>query len=399
MELNRGGVGVPLHKLASVVDEAQKFFRMLGEDVHIDTGSGVWLGCDFDSKSLNFTAEYVGPVEPARVREFYAAFDGVTQLRRATIAQFARIANSIDEDELIGFGLYQNDQESEPGEWRSLSKLEALRITEEIRLLLDRAGGADVESRIPAALDSSAGATSVFRDRREHAGLAERMARLENEVNRHNEEIRSLRGNTANTEKNLQNLLVAVDTFCDRASRQMEKLPAPASPSRASRAISWRIAATILVLAGLGGLVLFFGFPEPKTSGSNVQAADPAPQKAPAAAAKIPAPPTASQTPLTTTLKIDIKANEAAWVSIYENDKLTFARVMEPSQTKTIESSGKIRLQLGNAGGVELAVNGKPSGSLGRKGQVRVVEVTADGLQSVAAQKPIGSPMNADERQ
>ena len=30
MELNRGGVGVPLHKLASVVDEAQKFFRMLG---------------------------------------------------------------------------------------------------------------------------------------------------------------------------------------------------------------------------------------------------------------------------------------------------------------------------------------------------------------------------------
>ena len=84
MELNRGGVGVPLHKLASVVDEAQKFFRMLGEDVHIDNGSGVWLGCDFDNKSLNFTAEYVGPVEPAQIREFYAAFDGVTQLRRAT---------------------------------------------------------------------------------------------------------------------------------------------------------------------------------------------------------------------------------------------------------------------------------------------------------------------------
>ena len=200
MELNRGGVGVPLHKLASVVDEAQKFFRMLGEDVHIDNGSGVWLGCDFDNKSLNFTAEYVGPVEPAQIREFYAAFDGVTQLRRATIAQFARIADSIDEDELIGFGLYQSDQESEPSEWRSLSKLESLRITEEIRLLLNRTGGADMESRIPAALESSAVATSVFRDRREQASLAERMARLENEVNRHNEEIQSLRGNTANTE-------------------------------------------------------------------------------------------------------------------------------------------------------------------------------------------------------
>src|SRR5262249_11161966 len=128
MELNRGGVGVPLHKLASVVEEAQKFFRMLGDDVHIDNDRGEWLGLDFDNKSLNFTAEYVGPVEPAQVREFYAAFDGVTLMRRATIAQFARIADAIEEDELIGFGLYQNDQEIEPSEWRSLSKREALRI-------------------------------------------------------------------------------------------------------------------------------------------------------------------------------------------------------------------------------------------------------------------------------
>ena len=392
MELNRGGVGVPLHKLASVVDEAQKFFRMLGEDVHIDNGSGVWLGCDFDNKSLNFTAEYVGPVEPAQVREFYAAFDGVTLLRRATIAQFARIANSIDEDELIGFGLYQNDQESEPSEWRSLSKLEALRITEEIQVLLNRAGGGDVESRIPAALDSSAGAANVFRDRREHGGLADRMARLENEVNRHNEEIQSLYGNTANTEKNLQNLLVAVDAFCDRASRQMEKIPAPASTTGASRSISWPIAATVIVLAVLGAIGLYFGFPETRTSGNPVQAADPAAHKAPAVAAKIPEPSPAPQKPpakvAQSLLKLDIKANEAAWVGIYENDKLTFARVMEPGQTKTIESSAKIRLQLGNAAGVEVSVNGKPSGSMGRKGQVRVVEVTADGLHPVES-KPV----------
>jgi hypothetical protein len=392
MELNRGGVGVPLHKLASVVDEAQKFFRMLGEDVHIDNGSGVWLGCDFDNKSLNFTAEYVGPVEPAQVREFYAAFDGVTLLRRATIAQFARIANSIDEDELIGFGLYENDQESEPSEWRSLSKLEALRITEEIQVLLNRAGGGDVESRIPAALDSSAGAANVFRDRREHGGLADRMTRLENEVNRHSEEIQSLHGNTANTEKNLQNLLVAVDAFCDRASRQMEKIPAPDSTTRASRSISWPIAATVVVVIALGGIGLYFGFPEPRASSNPVQAADPEAQKAPAVAATIPAPSPAPQTPpakaAQSTLKLDIKANEATWVGIYENDKLTFARVMEPGQTKTIESSAKIRLQLGNASGVEVAVNGKPAGSLGRKGQVRVVEVTADGLHPVES-KPL----------
>src|SRR5260370_42659970 len=83
MELNRGGVGVPLHKLASVVNEAQKFFRMLGDDVHIDTGAGEWLGFDFDNKSLNFTAEYVGPPAVSQVLEFQAAFDGVTLMRQA----------------------------------------------------------------------------------------------------------------------------------------------------------------------------------------------------------------------------------------------------------------------------------------------------------------------------
>jgi hypothetical protein len=380
MELNRGGVGVPLQKLASVVDEAQRFFRMLGEDVHIDKGSGVWLGCDFDNKSLNFTAEYVGPVDPAQIMKFYAAFDGVTSLRRATIAQFARIADSIDEDELIGFGLYQSDEESEPSEWRSLSKRDALRINEEIRLLLDRAGDGAAESRLPAALDPSA-AASLFRDRREHGGLAERMARLENVVTKHSEEIESLRGNTANTEKNLQNLLVAVDTFCDRATRQMEKLPPPEDGPRESRSFSWRVAAAVVGLCALGGLALFLGFPEHRTPSSNVQAADPAPAVVSPVEAALPA--AVEVKPARGASRVDIKANEPAWVSIYENDKLTFARVLESGQTKTVESSGKIRLQLGNAGGVELAVNGKPSGSLGHKGQVRVIEVTADGFRPV----------------
>jgi len=193
MELNRGGVGVPLNKLASVVNEAQKFFRMLGDDVHIDTAAGEWLGFDFDNKSLNFTAEYVGPVEPAQVLEFQAAFDGVTLMRRATIAQFARIAAAIEEDELIGFGLYQNDRETEPSEWRSLSKRDALRISEEIRQLADRAGVGEGESRLPATLDTAA-AGNLFKERRDHGGLAERVARLESEMAQHSGEIQTLRG-------------------------------------------------------------------------------------------------------------------------------------------------------------------------------------------------------------
>ena len=56
MELNRGGVGVPLHKLASVVDEAQKFFRMLGEDVRIES----WVENHHPSTAIRVAA-FEGP--------------------------------------------------------------------------------------------------------------------------------------------------------------------------------------------------------------------------------------------------------------------------------------------------------------------------------------------------
>src|SRR3989442_15436952 len=102
IELNRGDLGVPLEKLARIADEAHRFFRMLGEDVHLDQKRGEWLALDFDRKSLHFTAEYAGPADAVQVRAFHAAFDGVTLLRRATITQFARIADALEEDELIG---------------------------------------------------------------------------------------------------------------------------------------------------------------------------------------------------------------------------------------------------------------------------------------------------------
>src|SRR5258708_36864474 len=107
IELNRGGMGVPLYKLASVVDHAQKFFHMLSEDIHIDHTKGEWLGFDFDHESLNFTAEFVGHVTAEQVSDFNASFDGTTPLRRATIAQFARITEAIADNHTIRSRLYR----------------------------------------------------------------------------------------------------------------------------------------------------------------------------------------------------------------------------------------------------------------------------------------------------
>jgi hypothetical protein len=385
MELNRGGVGVPLQKMARVVDEAQRFFRMLAGDVHIDPESGEWMGLDFDNKSLNFTAEFVGPVTATQASQFRAAFDGVTLLRRATITQFARIAGAIEEDELIGFGLYQSDEETEPTEWRSLSKRDALRIGEEIHLLLDRSEESAVESRLPTALDQTA-AAALFKERREHGGLAERIARLESEVGRHSEAIETLRGTTAGTEQNLQNLLGAVDAFCDRATRQMERLPAPRQEGRKWR---WAIPLTVAAVCAVVGVTLYWEAFEPRPAATRAQAADPVSQPAPA---PVPAPPPVMEKPSeplpSASVRVDLKAIEPSWIAVYVDGVQTFSKLLETGQTTTIDGAYQIRVRLGNAGGVEISANGKPVGPLGRKGEVRMIEFTSTGFRAVPLSAP-----------
>ena len=240
IELNRGGVGVPLNKLASVVQQAQSFFRMLGNDVHIDQSQGDWLGFDFDHESLNFTAEFVGAVTPEQVAAFHAAFDGTTPLRRATIAQFARIADAIEEDEVIGFGLYLNDGQ-DPEEWRCLSRRDALRIAEEIQVLMG-AGQVGQDSHLPAAADVSTSARYLFgrRDRgaeaakltgavREvEASLSRRISRLEDEVADHSGHLQDLRSKSVEAEQSMGRLLSAVEGFCEQAAIRLENVTAPA---------------------------------------------------------------------------------------------------------------------------------------------------------------------------
>ena len=250
IELNRGGVGVPLHKLASVVEEAQKFFCLLTEDVQIDQSQGEWLGFDFGNESLNFTAEFVGPVTAEQVVAFNAAFDGTTSLRRATISQFARITDAIEQDELIGFGLYLSDEGNDPTEWRCLSRRDALRITEEIQLLIAASDEAERESHLPAVTTTGAGAR-LFSDRRERgleaakwaayvreveANVDRRITRVEQALEGQSDLIEDLHVKSSSTEDSVRKLLTAVEGFCAQTTRQLESISAPAVAMAAAAA-------------------------------------------------------------------------------------------------------------------------------------------------------------------
>jgi hypothetical protein len=275
IELNRRMSGVPLDKMASVVEETRKFFHLLSEDVHIEADRGEWLASDFDAESLNFTAEYGGPVSAEQVQAFGAAFGGATSLRRSTIAQFTRIAEFLGEDELVGFGFYQSDEETEPTEWRCLSKRDALRFGEEIRLLAAAAGEQMQETQLPAVMNGSVAGRRLFKDRRERealsadpsklvreleSGLSRRIGLLEGEVAEQARRVREIRGNPDAAEERFQKLLSAMETFWAQAPRQLPQLPSlvevPPAAVEARQEPRWSVlgvcvASGIAILLGL----------------------------------------------------------------------------------------------------------------------------------------------------
>ena len=242
IELNQRMVGVPLEKMASVVQETHKFFHLLSEDVQIQSERGEWLASDFDTESLNFTAEYAGVVSTEQAHAFGAAFAGATSLRKTTIAQFTRIADFLGEDELVGFGLYQTDQEIEPTEWRCLSKRDAMRFGEEIKLLAAAAGEQSSETQLPAVMTGSVAGRRLFKDRREREALAadpskvvrelesnlsRRLGQLEGEVAEQTRKMQQISGNPDAAEEKFQKLLSAMETFWAQAPNQLPQLPAP----------------------------------------------------------------------------------------------------------------------------------------------------------------------------
>lgn len=281
VELNRRKAGVPMEELVSVVEETRKFFHLLAEDVEIPADRGEWLASNFDPESLNFTAEFNGPTSAEQIRAFGSAFGGATSLRRETIAQFTHIADFIGEDELVGFGLYQSDEESEPSDWRCLSRRDAQRFAGEIQLLAKAVGESELDSPLPAVMNGSVGGRRLFKDRREREALAadpskwirevesslvSRIGLLESRLEAQSHQVQGLGNSQEVAEERFIKLLGAMESAWSQAPRQ---LPAPAAEvivqpdqPRGRWKFGLGLAAAVLILATVGAAQL--GGPWPR---------------------------------------------------------------------------------------------------------------------------------------
>ncbi|MFC1624537.1 helix-turn-helix domain-containing protein [Candidatus Omnitrophota bacterium] len=80
-------------------------------------------------------------------------------------------------------------------------------------------------------------------------------------------------------------------------------------------------------------------------------------------------------------VQLEIEARYNTWIRVVGDGKLLFGGVLRKGSKDIWQAKEKIKLELGNAGGVRLKINEEDIGSLGRKGEKKEVIITKDGLK------------------
>jgi cytoskeletal protein RodZ len=87
-------------------------------------------------------------------------------------------------------------------------------------------------------------------------------------------------------------------------------------------------------------------------------------------------------------IQLSLTAIEPVWVSATADGKGIMAEVLQPGTTKVVSATTAARLNLGNAGGIDITFNGKKLEPFGPKGQVRTIDFTSFGAQVVSRTPP-----------
>jgi cytoskeletal protein RodZ len=79
--------------------------------------------------------------------------------------------------------------------------------------------------------------------------------------------------------------------------------------------------------------------------------------------------------------RIELSAIEPTWLSIILDGRRIFSGILEAMDTKILQARDNVRIRTGNAGGVNVVLNGKALGAIGPRGQVRTVIFTRDAYE------------------
>ena len=104
-------------------------------------------------------------------------------------------------------------------------------------------------------------------------------------------------------------------------------------------------------------------------------------QTVPGGPATAVAEPLGSDTPVDTKLRMEIVAKDSCWISVDVDGHPTSRRLMEPGEKRVFNARERLFILIGNAGGVQLKINGKPTKPLGDPGEVIKMNIDPENLQ------------------
>jgi cytoskeletal protein RodZ len=193
--------------------------------------------------------------------------------------------------------------------------------------------------------------------------------------------------------------------------RPKQEIPPPPA-STPKRKVRWNTGQTWVVVGVIAASFIVFYFfspfaPKPPTEplpGKQVEskspvlpsspgiAPPPGPAGKPAVPEKKPLTPSAPVTAATSvqekkSIVLQLKAVEETWLSLQTDDQPGKDMILKPGEGMTVQASGRILMKLGNAGGLDLVLNGKPLGKSGRSGEVLTVSITPQGMEVKRSEK------------
>ncbi len=159
-----------------------------------------------------------------------------------------------------------------------------------------------------------------------------------------------------------------------RAIRVLDPLVEASNRYFSNRKVGVPVAALVAALLACSGFYSWWTRP-PRLVAREAPRTQSAPQGAPSSRVEV----SATQDPNDANhVVLNLAATEKVWLSITNSEgKQIFSGVLQPSQTKTLTAADAAEMKVGNAGGIEVRLNGKEIGPLGERGQVKTVLFTA----------------------
>jgi len=81
-------------------------------------------------------------------------------------------------------------------------------------------------------------------------------------------------------------------------------------------------------------------------------------------------------------IEISVTAEENTWLQVICDGDILFKGLFKKGNKDVWKAKKEIRFEAGNSGAVQLNVNGKPAGPIGKKGEKKEIIITKDGIKN-----------------